>query len=253
MSRRARRGLRCQKSASAAFLPTSLSGLLFWVRADLGVTIGTGVSAWADQSGTGDTNKNLVQGTGANQPTFNASDAGYNNKPTLTFDGTNDVLVSGAWAASQASPFTVYIVGNTNGADGQYLFSASGALDQGPWGFGRDNTGAGGTLGSLSVYNGAQINSTSGSAPVLSAASVISVVFNGASSAGYVSMFSTSYVSGNAGSESIIGFRVGSRRDGAGLLNGKVAEVAIYSSAHDAATRTTVMTYLGTRYGITVT
>lgn len=51
----------------SGFGPQMLSGLVLRLRADMGITIGTGVSAWADQSGNG---FDFSQGTGANQPAY---------------------------------------------------------------------------------------------------------------------------------------------------------------------------------------
>jgi hypothetical protein len=51
---------------------------VIWLRADLGVTLATGVSSWADQSGNG---YNFVQAAGGNQPEFIAN--GVNGKPML--------------------------------------------------------------------------------------------------------------------------------------------------------------------------
>lgn len=67
------------------------SALLQWCRSDLGITIGTGVSAWADQSAGA---KHYTQGTGAAQPSYSASDATLGNRPSLTFDATDDYLQS---------------------------------------------------------------------------------------------------------------------------------------------------------------
>jgi hypothetical protein len=61
------------------------------LRGDLGITIVTGVNAWADQSGKGN---NAIQGTGTAQPLYTANDATLNNQPTVTADGANDVLAS---------------------------------------------------------------------------------------------------------------------------------------------------------------
>lgn len=69
-------------------LVTLGANCLQWCRGDLGVTIGTGVSDWADQSGNG---FHYAQVTGAAQPTFGATD-GPNSTPALTFDGVDDVL-----------------------------------------------------------------------------------------------------------------------------------------------------------------
>jgi hypothetical protein len=240
-------------SGASNFTPPSIAGLTAWYRADLGITIGTGVSAWADQSGTGDANKNVTQGTAANQPTFNASDGAYNSKPTLSFDDTNDVLISGLWSSSLAQPSTIYLVGNTNGGDAEYMFARAANAHLGVEIWGRDNTGSGGTLGSLAAgCSGGQIVSTSGSAPVLSSPSVIAVVVNGVSSNGYVNSFNTTFCSGNLGTDPLQSLRFGSRSDDLAFLGGKIAECVIYSGAHDVSTRTTVMSYLGSRYGISI-
>ena len=68
--------------------------------AALGVTIATGVSAWANQNGIA--GRDVTQGTGANQPTYSASDPNFGGQPSLTFDGVNDVLSAASgypWAA----------------------------------------------------------------------------------------------------------------------------------------------------------
>lgn len=65
-------------------------------RADLGVTVATGVSQWTGQvNGT-----QLANGTGAAQPAVTASNANFNNRPTIGGDGVNDELT-----AALAIPF----------------------------------------------------------------------------------------------------------------------------------------------------
>jgi hypothetical protein len=85
---------------------TILGSLAWWVRADLGVTIGTGVSAWADQSGNG---VNFIQGTGSAQPALLAAD--INGQPAIAGDGINDVL-SAPWArvAPGTQPFFIWLI-----------------------------------------------------------------------------------------------------------------------------------------------
>jgi hypothetical protein len=75
-----------------------------WWRADLGVTIDTGVSEWLDQVA----GLALTQGTGANQPTLNPT-GGPNSTPSILFDGANDSLAGGALA--RALPQTIWLIG----------------------------------------------------------------------------------------------------------------------------------------------
>ena len=68
----------------AAFSPITVANNKAWYRADLGAS----VSAWLDQSGTGDANKNAAQAVGAIQPSLAAS-AAFNNQQTFTFTGSD--------------------------------------------------------------------------------------------------------------------------------------------------------------------
>ncbi len=68
-------------------IPGGVAGLVFWVKADAGVTGTTNVSAWADQSGTGN---NATQGTMANQPSL--INPALNFNPTIDFSDASDVM-----------------------------------------------------------------------------------------------------------------------------------------------------------------
>lgn len=74
------------------------------VQSDYGVNlIGSVVNLWNDQASTHD----YSQSTGANQPTYAAN--GLNGLPTITFDGTNDTLVSNLdLPAPGTTPFVLY-------------------------------------------------------------------------------------------------------------------------------------------------
>lgn len=82
-------------SASAPWTPASITSVakFFWFRSDLGITIGTGVSAWADQYGL----NNATQATGGSQPTYTASDGTLGGLPSLTGDGVDDSLALATW------------------------------------------------------------------------------------------------------------------------------------------------------------
>lgn len=69
--------------ASRITSPLDLPNLAYWFRADLGVsTTGGKVTNWLDQSGNG---HHVSQSTDSQRPTFNASDANFNNQSTFTF------------------------------------------------------------------------------------------------------------------------------------------------------------------------
>lgn len=75
----------------APVTPVTIFGsqLQEWWRADLGITVATGVSSWLGQvSGT-----DFAQGTGANQPAYDAT-GGPNGTAKMTFDGSNDSLAA---------------------------------------------------------------------------------------------------------------------------------------------------------------
>lgn len=97
---------------SAPSTPSALtyvtSGVLQYVRADLGITLnGSNVSAWADQSGAA---KDYSQGTGAAQPAYSTT-SGPNNTAGVTFDGADDLLTSALdLAAPGTTPTTIWMI-----------------------------------------------------------------------------------------------------------------------------------------------
>lgn len=112
-SRSARgRGGVIASGAAAPFSPLTY-GPVGWWRADLGITLNGGdVSAWADQSGNG---SHLLQANPALQPLYTASDANFNNQPSLTFTAANgdymDCLTGGSSGNPQHSVFAVIRTG----------------------------------------------------------------------------------------------------------------------------------------------
>src|ERR1017187_9352789 len=74
-----------------------------WLRSDLGITLATGVSLWADQSGKG---YNVAQATGALQPAYLQS--GINGLPSIKPNGTSQYL--GGVSSFSSGPLTCFIV-----------------------------------------------------------------------------------------------------------------------------------------------
>ena len=121
---------------SPTYAPWNQPGCVLALRADLGITPnGSTVSAWADQSGNGNS---VAQATPGKQPTYNAS-GGPNGTPYLNFVNANAQVLAGATnpvasttnvtiyivlqLSSPTTNATAYNIGNSIGAS--YLHSAN--------------------------------------------------------------------------------------------------------------------------------
>jgi len=94
-------------SGGAGGLPASIGGLVWWLDGSYGVTdAGSGaVSSWLDRSPSGN---HVTQGTAGNRPTTTT----LNGRPAILFDGTDDFLektsaFAGIGAAASITAFTV--------------------------------------------------------------------------------------------------------------------------------------------------
>lgn len=90
--------------------PVSIFGqanVLQWCRADRGITLGTGVSAWADQSSGA---KHYSQATGSQQPVYNTSDSTLGGQPTITFDGVDDGLSNATFTLPAPATTPTYVL-----------------------------------------------------------------------------------------------------------------------------------------------
>jgi hypothetical protein len=240
-----------------AFSPAALSSLVWWLRADLGVTTAGGkVSAWVNQSGVSDANRNVAQGSAGNRPTYNATDAAYNNQSTISFNETNSehLLGAGVWSPTYAAPFTFGVVGHTTITginDASFVGSVGGVADYSDFYQNSSNK--------VSVFCG-----SSGTAPaVTSNVAWANKGFalcrvNGASSALY---FNTkSHIGTTTGGASFTttfgstGINVGKRNvANVEYINGTIAEVFAFSGALSDTDVSNLMDYVAARYAITVT
>lgn len=225
------------------FVPTQLADLLMWQRADLGITIETGVSSWLDQSGNGN---NLSQANTLYQPGFNASDATYNNHPVLLFTQTGETQLSiNPISPSTAANVTVFFVGETDHSVYQFFFEFVGAGAIAFYYNGDNNFYALGGGGASEF----PANTSAGSTP-----SVFGTLFNGASSAIYLNA-KTPLATGNAGTAigQTQGWLSGTdlAPNGSGF-NGKMAEFIFYNRALTTSEINQVLAYIGARYNIAI-
>lgn len=112
------------------FTPASIPGLVWWLRADMGVTISSGVQSWADQSGIGDTGRNATDfGATLTHPAFVASDAGFGGKPTIgpfTAAGNCRLRTATSWSATY-STYSILVVGSSQATSNRYFCLPSAA------------------------------------------------------------------------------------------------------------------------------
>lgn len=228
-------------STNGVWTPKRLSGLVLWLRADVGVTTVSGlVSAWADQSGTADANKNMSQATSTKRPVFNASDAAYNNQATLSFiSASATYLASGTWSSSLTQAYTIFVVGQDSNGTNQEWLDGSAASARLLWlgGTGYD------AIGTLQLTGG------SGSA----SPKLIGATYNGASSKLYVGA-RTPVATGSVGTGNIADVVLGIY--GGDLLSnplsGKIAEVIAVTGSMSSADVNSLANYVTHRYGISV-
>lgn len=238
MSRRT--GRRNGQGALAPNTPSGILGaaLLAWYRSDLGVTvIGSGVDTWADQSGTGDANKNARQTVDANRPPLTAIDASFNNFPSVNVLA-GKFLQTGIWSVAMPGPTTIFVVGN-NTSNGTDFFVNS----------------LGNPLGVFTGTSNVKItdegNILASGVSASNTPSVIVAVFDNASSSIAVRQ-NTPQNTGLAGTGAATGLTLGGFSDGTANLTGPLVEVIVANGHLSAGTIARICSgYLAPRYALT--
>lgn len=210
---------------------TILANVAHWYRADLGITLATGVSQWNDLIGSA----HLVQATGGNQPSYNATDAGYNGQATLQASTTGKFLAASGVVTSQ--PFAIWFVGEFSTA-GNIIF----ALAAG-------NPYLVNSAGNVAVYAGTSLSS----GVAANAKHATLAVVNGGSSFIGADNWLTGGTSGAAGASAGSAIGAFGQSNGAFTSVGKIAEVVIQTSVPTVGEKTAMAAYVLARYGITVT
>ena len=187
------------------------------------------VSSWVDQIG----GHAFVQVTSASRPAYTTSDAAYNNCPSLSFvPALTNNLVSSSFAIPQ--PFTLVAVSKTTTAGANGIFGSVGTVaclyneTNTPFLCASTNLGYGSTSNIVNAMVG---------------------VANGASSTIYVDSSTVGVVNGAAGAAGISGGMSVGDPDGIGLLTGSIAELMAFSGTLNVSQVSSVLSYLGTRYG----
>lgn len=202
------------------------------------------VAAIADASGSGDANRNLVQATAGNRPTYNVSSALFTGLPTMSLARADPDWLDpvGNWSVSLAQPITIFSVHAVTSLSAQvtyyddHLVNSKLVLAQ---------TNGGGFFASA----GTPLNS--GSDNTLNKLVVYCVVFNGASSALYDTA-KTAVASGSSGANGSTGLRIGLSGGASSGLQGEFAELEAYVGAMNTTDRATIFGYLGTKWGVTI-
>lgn len=216
-----------QRGAVMVNTPASLSPVA-WYRYGVGITSALGlVSAWADQSGNGN---DLAQGTGTNQPALQSDNS-------ILFDGVDNQMEA-TFTLNQ--PCTYYILFKQvswtsgevvmDGSAAQVIILQRTASPQ------------------LAINAGSFVGNVSTLA--IDAYGVVAAVFNGASSS--VQVNNGTPATGDCGANNPGGTSVGATRAIGSPSNVQVKEVIVFAAAHDAATRTAVITYLATVGGLNI-
>jgi hypothetical protein len=232
-------------SVTSGDLPIPDTGLAAYFEADMGVSVNGGgvVSAWADQSGTGN---NL---TGSGNPVVLSGE--LNGNPVIAFDGVGDALkrtagVSGL--STGASDRTMFVVAKYDGAGyGGVSYGAAGSV------FGLGVSAYTGTPSTayLSVFGWGTRDTISSEAGAVNGVSsgwmVQSVVVSGNTMRHYQDgvQIGTRSIAYNTSLANLV---LGQEIDGAPSIDMNLAAVAIYDRALSAAERAQVQSYLQAKY-----
>ena len=239
--------------ASTAFDPRSIGNLAYWLDATDESTVTTvsgNVSEWRSKAGTSLT---ASQSTALNRPAYTT--AGRNGRNVITFDGTNDFLTTSTLSINQ--PFTIFWAGNSIGAApnvnpsvGPYICDGSTSNTRVAIAWNGSATNA--DNGRPFLFAGSVVQPSAG-ATAYNAWSVVSAVFNGASSR--LRANGAQAATGNVGATNIAALNLGERFQNFSNVtqfNGPWGEFLIYSAALTDAQCLAVERYLGNRFAVAI-
>ncbi len=219
-----------------AYAPPAQANLKLWLKADAGVTLGynsTAVSAWEDQSGSGN---HASQGTSGSQPQWMQNTGGM---PVMKFDGVNDFIKSSGLTGSMNAVTVMFVIKPYTLANYNNAVGASGEWGQFDW-----HGSANGT-----VYAGTDIGTRFVTASGVLAGNTYqqyAYVYDNGAARLYKN--GALIASGTQGVPAAwTGFQLGNGQ--ASTINGEVPEVLVYNSALSNADRQNAEAYLAGKYG----
>jgi uncharacterized repeat protein (TIGR01451 family) len=231
------------------------ANLALWLKANAGTsstTDGTAINLWADQTLLGN---DAAQATGSLQPEYMANSGLFNFNPSVDFNPSArlqaDISATAAWGSNDGTVYVIYNQETGTLTWRNLVDFGTSALDSNNPQFGMTPSNV---IGSWDDNGSAQTDSTF-------------VVVNGETRmAGYD--FDNNVLGGqkfhfdgrvaNAGALKKIGPTIGNFLNIGGdpqlgeYMLGQIAEVVVYQTQHDAATRQKVQSYLALKYGITL-
>lgn len=234
--------------------PNTVAGLYAWFHPTSGKWQDSGrttpasanndpVGAWDDASGS---SRHVTQATAADRPLLKTSI--INGFAVQRFDGATDFLQRTSAGFSIATPQTIFCVGlvssvSAPGAFGRVYDSADSSV-------GRALMGKHGDNSTNAIFAGTVVSYAESLPTTMK---VWSAVYNGASSALWRN--GTQVVSGNAGTNTMSGLRLGAGATAGGgaasEFNGcDIAEFVVYSAALSASDRIGVENYLRSKYAL---
>ncbi len=224
------------------FLPSDLSGLLFWIKSDTGlfqdttktsiaVDDGDVIGVWADQSG----NENdAFQSVTARKPTLRLNV--LNGRSVIRFDGVDDILA--VTDNITDGTITVFCVLKKRVVDaGLIAYARTQKAIYGARSVAADEWGI--TLGGATEDSGSDVNSFTITAVVMRAANDADLVTNG-------NVVTVVPAGGFANNVTNIGANI----IGNANFDGDISEFLIYDTPLSNANRELVETYLNGRYTI---
>ncbi|WP_050997098.1 MULTISPECIES: GDSL-type esterase/lipase family protein [Frankia] len=224
------------------FDPRQVAGLLTWLDAgSLGLADGTAAGSWTPSAGL--EAAALTQATVEQRPVYRTGRV--NGRPALVFTAaSNHNLDSGVWAGKRAVPLTVIAIAKIYTGNTGNLF-----------------TGRSGTYAYAGISTGTTLSAGAGAVSeinqgiTLDTWHVIAVLYNSGASAIYLDS-RTATVTGTTGtgaSAALPGLRLGTNSGAnSNWYDGEMAELTVYGRALSGGELAALMSWYGTRYGITI-